>query len=70
MFWRRLATLAGQIRTALMTELERHPQAARQGAAAIAVVVFTAAGMPAMAMRADAQREDADWSARAVAFND
>ncbi len=52
-----------------MTELERHPQAARQGAAAIAVVVFTAAGMPAMAMRADAQREDADWSARSVAFN-
>jgi spore germination cell wall hydrolase CwlJ-like protein len=52
-----------------MTELERHPQAARQGAAAIAVVVFTAAGMPAMAMRADAQREDADWSARSLAFN-
>ncbi len=52
-----------------MTELERHPQAARQGAAAVAVVVFTAAGMPAMAMRAEAQREDADWSARAVAFN-
>ena len=69
MFWRRLATLAGQIRTGLMTELERHPQAARQGAAAIAVVVFTAAGMPAMAMRADAQREDADWSARSLAFN-
>ena len=52
-----------------MTELERHPQAARQGAAAIAVVVLTAAGMPAMAMRADTQREDADWSARSVAFN-
>ncbi len=52
-----------------MTELERHPQAARQGAAALAVVAFTAAGMPAMAMRADAQREDADWSARSVAFN-
>jgi hypothetical protein len=69
MFWRQLATLAGQIRTGLMTELERHPQAARQGAAAIAVVVFTAAGMPAMAMRADAQREDADWAARSVAFN-
>lgn len=52
-----------------MTELERHPQAARQGAAAIAVVVFTAAGMPAMAMRADAQRDDADWTARSMAFN-
>jgi spore germination cell wall hydrolase CwlJ-like protein len=69
MFWRRLATLAGQIRTGLMTELERHPQAARQGAAAVAVVMFTAAGMPAMAMRAEAQRTDADWSARALAFN-
>ncbi|MDX2234203.1 MAG: cell wall hydrolase [Hyphomonadaceae bacterium] len=53
-----------------MTELERHPQAARQGAAAVAVVVFTAAGMPAMAMRAEAQRTDADWSARALAFNE
>ena len=53
-----------------MTELERHPQAARQGAAAIAVVAFTAVGMPAMAMRADAQREDAEWSARALAFNE
>jgi hypothetical protein len=52
-----------------MTELERHPQAARQGAAAVAVVVFTAAGMPAMAMRAETQRADADWAERAVAFN-
>lgn len=69
MIWARLASLAGQIRNGLMTELERHPQAARQGAAAVAVVVFTAAGMPAMAMRAETQRADADWSARAVAFN-
>jgi hypothetical protein len=69
MIWRRLAILAGQIRNGLMTELERHPQAARQGAAAVAVVVLTAAGMPAMAMRAETQREDADWAARAVAFN-
>jgi spore germination cell wall hydrolase CwlJ-like protein len=53
-----------------MTELERHPQAMRQGAAAVAVVVFTAAGMPAMAMRAEDQRADADWNARALAFND
>lgn len=51
-----------------MTELERHPQAARQGAAAIAVVAFTAAGMPAMAMRAEAQRDDADWAAWSAAF--
>lgn len=69
MIWRRLATLVGQIRNGLMTELERHPQAARQGAAAVAVVVFTAAGMPAMAMRAETQRADADWADRAVAFN-
>lgn len=53
-----------------MTELERHPQALRQGVAAAAVVVITAGGMPAMAMRASDQREDADWSARASAFND
>lgn len=53
-----------------MTELDRHPQAARQGAAAVAVVVFTAAGMPAMAHRAETQRADADWSARAVAFDE
>jgi spore germination cell wall hydrolase CwlJ-like protein len=69
MIWRRLAILAGQIRNGLMTELERHPQAARQGAAAVAVVVFTAAGMPAMAMRAETQRADADWADRAIAFN-
>lgn len=53
-----------------MTELERHPQALRQGVAAAAVVVITAGGMPAMAMRANDQREDADWSSRAVAFNE
>lgn len=70
MYWRRLANLVVKIRTGLMTELERHPQALRQGVAAAAVVVITAGGMPAMAMRANDQREDADWSARAVAFNE
>lgn len=53
-----------------MTELERHPQALRQGVAAAAVVVITAGGMPALAMRANDQREDADYSARAMAFNE
>jgi spore germination cell wall hydrolase CwlJ-like protein len=70
MYWRRLARLVGKIRTGLMTELERHPQALRQGVAAAAVVVITAGGMPAMAMRANDQREDADWSARATAFSE
>ncbi len=70
MYWRRLANLVGKIRTGLMTEIERHPQALRQGVAAAAVVVITAGGMPALAMRANDQREDADWSARAVAFNE
>jgi spore germination cell wall hydrolase CwlJ-like protein len=53
-----------------MTELERHPQALRQGVAAAAVVVITAGGMPALAMRANDQRDDADSAARAVAFNE
>lgn len=70
MYWRRLTNLVGKIRTGLMTEIERHPQALRQGVAAAAVVVITAGGMPALAMRAHDQREDADWSARAVAFNE
>lgn len=53
-----------------MTELERHPQALRQGVAAAAVVVITAGGMPAMAMRANDQRAEADASAQALAFNE
>jgi len=70
MYWRRLARLVGQIRTGLMTELERHPQALRQGVAAAAVVVITAGGMPAMAMRANEQRAEADAAAQAMAFNE
>jgi len=53
-----------------MTELERHPQALRQGVAAAAVVVITAGGMPAMAMRANDQRAEADATAQAMAFNE
>lgn len=53
-----------------MIELERHPQALRQGVAAAAVVVITAGGMPAMAMRANDQRAEADAAAQAMAFNE
>jgi len=53
-----------------MTEVERHPQALRQGVAAAAVVVITAGGMPAMAMRANDQRAEADATAQAMAFNE
>lgn len=53
-----------------MTELERHPQALRQGVAAAAVVVITAGGMPALAMRANDQRAEADAAEQAMAFNE
>lgn len=68
MIWRRLVTLIGKLRTELMMELERNPQAVRQGAAAAACFVAAAAGMTAVAERAADQRADADWSARVLAF--
>lgn len=68
MIWLRLARFVGTIRTGLMADLERNPQAVRQGAAAAAVVIITAAGMPAMAMRASDQREEAQASASAPIY--
>lgn len=68
MIWRRLANLIRTIRTELMVELEAHPQALRQGAAAAVAVAAVAAAMPAISHRAAEQRADAEWAARAEAF--
>jgi hypothetical protein len=68
MFWRRLADLIGTIRTDFMIELERNPLAVRQGAAAVACIAAAAVAMPVIANRTAEQRDGAEWSARAMAF--
>ncbi len=68
MFWRRLTTFIGTLRTDFMVELERNPQALRQGAAAMACIAAAAVAMPAIGHRAAEQREGAEWAARQMAF--
>lgn len=68
LFWRRLAILAGEIRTQLMVEIERNPLAVRQGAATIMCLAAAAVAMPVIADRAASQREGAEWAARSTAF--
>ena len=68
MILRGLASLIRTIRTELLVELENHPQALRQGAAAAVAAVAVAAAMPAISHRAAEQRADAEWAARAEAF--
>src|SRR5690606_21289226 len=46
LFWRRLAILAGEIRTQVMVEIERNPLAVRQGAATIMCLAAAAVAMP------------------------
>jgi spore germination cell wall hydrolase CwlJ-like protein len=67
-FWRRLANIAGTIRTQIMVEIERNPLAVRQGAAAIACIAAAAVAMPVISHRAAEQREGAEWAARSQAF--
>lgn len=69
MIVRRLANLFGTIRALLMAELEKNPQAIRQGAASLACVAVAAAAMPAISDRAAEQRSDALWAARAAAVH-
>jgi hypothetical protein len=68
LFWRRLAHLAGDIRTQMMVEIERNPLAVRQGAATVMCLAAAAVAMPVIADRAAAQREGAEWAARSSAF--
>jgi spore germination cell wall hydrolase CwlJ-like protein len=68
MFWRRLTDTLGAIWTRTVEEIERNSQALKQGAAAMVVFAAAAAAMPAMAERGAEQRADADWNAKAMAF--
>jgi spore germination cell wall hydrolase CwlJ-like protein len=68
MIFRGLVNLIRTIWTELLVELETHPQALRQGAAAAVAVAAVAAVMPAISHRAAEQRADAEWAARAEAF--
>ena len=68
MILRGLASLIRTIRTELLVELDTHPQALRQGAAAAMAAAAVAAAMPAISHRAAEQRADAEWAARAEAF--
>ena len=68
MILRGLASLIRTIRTELLVELETNPQALRQGAAAAVAAAAVAAVMPAISHRAAEQRADAEWAARAEAF--
>jgi hypothetical protein len=69
MFWGRLATFAGTLRTQIMVEIEKNPLAVRQGAAAVACIAAAAVAMPVIAHRAAEQRDGAEWAARSNAFH-
>lgn len=66
MIWRRLVSFIGAIRSDLMMELERNPQAVRQGAVAAVCIATAGLAMPVIADRAAEQREGAQWSAQNV----
>jgi len=68
MFWHRLATFVGTIRTHILVEMERNPMAVRQGAAAVACIAAAAVAMPVISHRAAEQRDGAEWAARSDAF--
>jgi len=68
LFWRRLAILAGEIRTQVMVEIERNPLAVRQGAATIMCLAAAAVAMPVISHRAAEQRDTAEWATTSTAF--
>jgi spore germination cell wall hydrolase CwlJ-like protein len=68
MFWRLLACQIGTGWTDFMDELERNKEALKQGAVAVVCLTAAAAGMNTISHRGAEQRADAEWSARALAF--
>jgi len=68
MIWRRLVSFIGTIRSDLMVELERNPQAVRQGAAAAVCIAAAGLAMPVIADRAAEQRDGAQWTAQRVSY--
>ena len=68
MFGRHLACQIGTGWTDLMDELERNKEALKQGAVAVVCLTAAATGMNTISHRGAEQRADAEWSARALAF--
>jgi len=68
MFWARLTGTIRAFWTGLVDEIEKNPLALKQGAAAVIAFAAAAAALPAMAERGAEQRQNAEWSARALAF--
>lgn len=68
MFWRLIACRIGTGWTDFMDELERNQQALKQGAVAVVCLTAAAGGMNAISHRGAEQRADAEWGARALAF--
>ena len=68
MFWRLIACRIGTGWTDFMDELERNQQALKQGAVAVVCLTAAASGMNAISHRGAEQRADAEWGARALAF--
>jgi spore germination cell wall hydrolase CwlJ-like protein len=66
--WRRLTSLADEIRTQVMVEIDRNPLAVRQGAATIMCLAAAAVAMPVISHRAAEQRDGAEWAATSTAF--
>jgi spore germination cell wall hydrolase CwlJ-like protein len=69
MFWRKIACRIGTGWTDFMDELERNKDALKQGAVAVVCLTAAAAGMNTISHRGAEQRADAEWGARALAFN-
>jgi spore germination cell wall hydrolase CwlJ-like protein len=68
MFWPRLTGTVRALWTGIVDEIEKNPQALKQGAVAAVAFAAAAAAMPAMAERGAEQRADAEWTARALSF--
>jgi spore germination cell wall hydrolase CwlJ-like protein len=69
MFWQSIACRIGTGWTDFMDELERNKESLKQGAVAVVCLTAAAAGMNAISHRGAEQRADAEWGARALAFN-
>lgn len=68
MFWQSIACRIGTGWTDFMDELERNKEALKQGAVAVVCLTAAAAGMNTISHRGAEQRADAEWGARALAF--
>jgi hypothetical protein len=68
MLWQSIACRIGTGWTDFMDELERNKESLKQGAVAVVCLTAAAAGMNTISHRGAEQRADAEWGARALAF--